>query len=49
MADIHQPLVDEAPMSPIERQISLEKRLQQRPEAKELKDKNILLDTNAAP
>jgi len=41
--------VDEASLSPIERQESLEKHLQTRPEAKDLKDRHILLDTNAAP
>lgn len=49
MADNHKTQVDEASMSPIERQVSLEKHLQQRPDAKELKDRHILLDTNAAP
>ncbi|GAB7355374.1 hypothetical protein MBLNU459_g5897t2 [Dothideomycetes sp. NU459] len=49
MADSHQSPTDEATMSPIERQISLEKHLQQRPDVKELKDRHILLDTNAAP
>ena len=41
--------VDETPISPIQRQDSLEKHLQTRPEAKDLKDRHILLDTNAAP
>jgi len=40
---------DESPISPIERRNSLEKHLQQRPDIRELKDKHILLDTNAAP
>ncbi|KAI9888050.1 MAG: hypothetical protein M1823_000172 [Watsoniomyces obsoletus] len=41
--------VDETPISPVERRNSLEKHLQQRPDPKELKDRHILLDTNAAP
>ncbi|KAL8954118.1 MAG: hypothetical protein Q9183_007289 [Haloplaca sp. 2 TL-2023] len=41
--------VDETPISPIERRNSLEKHLQMRPDAKDLKDRHILLDTNAAP
>ena len=41
--------VDESPISPIERRNSLEKHLQMRPDAKDLKDRHILLDTNAAP
>lgn len=41
--------VDETPISPIERRNSLEKHLQLRPEAQDLKNRNILLDTNAAP
>ncbi len=41
--------IDEAPISPVERRDSLEKHLQQRPDPKELKDRHILLDTNAAP
>ena len=44
-----EPAVDETPISPIERQNSLEKHLQMRPDAKDLKDRHILLDTNAAP
>lgn len=32
-----------------QRQDSLEKHLQNRPDPKELKEKHILLDTNAAP
>lgn len=42
-------LVDETPLSPIERQESLEKHLQMRPDAQDLKNRNILRDTNAAP
>lgn len=41
--------VDETPISPIERRNSLEKHLQMRPDPKDLKDRHILLDTNAAP
>ena len=44
-----EPAVDETPISPVERQNSLEKHLQMRPDAKDLKDRHILLDTNAAP
>ena len=43
------PIVDETPISPIDRQNSLEKHLQMRPDAKDLKDRHILLDTKAAP
>lgn len=47
------PLVDSTPISPIRpnhvRQNSLEKHLQTRPDPKELKDRHILLDINAAP
>ena len=43
-------LVDESVLpSRKERQNSLEKRLQHRPDPQELKDRHILLDTNAAP
>jgi hypothetical protein len=47
-------VIDETPISPVNpashvRQNSLEKHLQQRPDPQELKDRNILLDTNAAP
>lgn len=41
--------VDETPISPLERRNSLEKHLQHRPEAQDLKNRHILLDTNAAP
>ncbi|KAG9238038.1 hypothetical protein BJ875DRAFT_368748 [Amylocarpus encephaloides] len=46
--------IDETPISPVRpashiRQDSLEKHLQHRPDMKELKDRHILLDTNAAP
>ena len=44
-----EPLVDETPLSPIDRQDSLEKHLQMRPDAQDLKNRNILHDTNAAP
>ncbi|KAL8708583.1 MAG: hypothetical protein Q9220_006518 [cf. Caloplaca sp. 1 TL-2023] len=47
--DLEQRKVDETPISPIERRNSLEKHLQMRPDAKDLKDRHILLDTNAAP
>lgn len=45
--------VDETPISPVrqstERRNSLEKHLQQRPDAQDLKNRHILLDTNTAP
>ncbi|KAL8979094.1 MAG: hypothetical protein Q9205_005489 [Flavoplaca limonia] len=41
--------VDETHISPIERRNSLEKHLQTRPDPQDLKDRHILLDTNAAP
>ena len=41
--------IDETPLSPIDRQESLEKHLQMRPDAQDLKNRNILRDTNAAP
>jgi len=41
--------VDESPISTAERRDSLEKHLQHRPEVQDLKNRNILLDTNAAP
>lgn len=43
------PNVDETPMSPTERQESLKKHLQMRPDAQDLKNRNILPQTNAAP
>lgn len=53
MADQTSSTVDETPISPVReargRQNSLEKHLQHRPEQQELKDRHILLDTNAAP
>ena len=49
MADQNEKSIDETPISPIERRDSLEKHLQTRPDAKDLKDRHILLDTNAAP
>ena len=49
MADQTEKSVDETPISPIERRNSLEKHLQTRPDVKDLKDRHILLDTNAAP
>jgi len=47
-------VIDETPISPVrpashKRQDSLEKHLQHRPDPQELKDRHILLDTNAAP
>ncbi|KAI9872673.1 MAG: hypothetical protein M1830_001311 [Pleopsidium flavum] len=47
--DKHNPSIDETPISPVQRRDSLEKHLQQRPDPKDLKDRHILLDTNAAP
>jgi len=41
--------VDETPISPIERRNSLEKHLQHRPDVQDLKNRHILLNTNAAP
>lgn len=41
--------VDETPISTKERRESLSKHLQTRPDAQDLKNRNILLDTNAAP
>lgn len=47
------PVVDTTSISPVqagpERRNSLEKHLQQRPDAQDLKNRHILLDTNAAP
>ena len=47
------PAIDETPISPvregIQRRNSLEKHLTHRPDAQDLKNRNILLDTNAAP
>lgn len=43
------PAVDETSIQPIERRDSLEKHLQTRPEAQDLKNRHILLDTTAAP
>jgi hypothetical protein len=52
-ADAPAATVDETPISPVrqatERRNSLEKHLQHRPDAQELKNRHILLDTNAAP
>jgi hypothetical protein len=46
-------LIDSSPISPVRpdniRRGSLEKHLQHRPDPQELKDRHILLDTNAAP
>jgi hypothetical protein len=43
--------VDETPLSvsPVERRNSLEKHLLNRPDAQDLKERHILLDTNVAP
>jgi hypothetical protein len=41
--------VDESPISPARANPELEKRLAQRPDAQDLKNRHILLDTNAAP
>ena len=41
--------VDESHISPVERRDSLEKHLQMRPDKKDLQDRNILLNTSAAP
>ena len=49
MSEAQHEKVDETPISPIERRNSLEKHLQTRPDPKDLKDRHILLDTNAAP
>ena len=43
------PPIDESPISPVERRNSLEKHLQTRPDVQDLKNRNILLNTNAAP
>ncbi|MCJ1471978.1 hypothetical protein MMC13_000622 [Lambiella insularis] len=43
------PSIDTTPISPVEKLGSLEKHLQTRPDPQDLKDRNILLDTNAAP
>lgn len=49
MAEDSSSNVDKRPIGDLERRNSLEKHLQTRPEAQELKDRHILLDTNAAP
>ncbi|KAF2738468.1 hypothetical protein EJ04DRAFT_560764 [Polyplosphaeria fusca] len=53
MSDPTPTIVDETPISPVrqgvERRNSLEKHLQHRPEAQDLKNRHILLDTTAAP
>jgi len=43
------PTIDASPINPLERRNSLEKHLQTRPEERDLKNRNILLDTSAAP
>ena len=47
------PAVDTTPISPVregmERRNSLEKHLMHRPDMQDLKQRHILLDTNAAP
>jgi len=49
MVDETKSSVDESPISPIERRNSLEKHLQTRPDPQDLKNRNILHATNAAP
>lgn len=49
MADENKNPAEEPQLSPLERRNSLEKHLQHRPDAQDLKDRHILLDTNAAP
>lgn len=49
MADDLSTGVDRSPINTLERRNSLEKHLQTRPEPQDLKDRHILLDTNAAP
>lgn len=53
MADVEErsASIDETPLSPRDpkRRDSLEKHLQHRPDPKELKERHILLDSNAAP
>jgi len=43
------PAIDASPINPLQRRDSLEKHLQMRPEAQDLKNRHILLDTTAAP
>lgn len=43
------PNVEDTPISPVESKESLEKHLQMRPDAQDLKNRNILPQTNAAP
>jgi len=43
------PDIDASPINPLQRRDSLEKHLQMRPEAQDLKNRHILLDTTAAP
>lgn len=51
MADQHQDevSVDASSPNPLQRQNSLEKHLQTRPDEQDLKNRHILLDTTAAP
>ena len=54
IADDRSAVIDETPISPSSRPghvraDSLEKHLQHRPNPQDLKDRHILLDTNAAP
>jgi hypothetical protein len=45
-----EPVVDESSISPTRAGMdSLEKRLARRPDVQDLKNRNILMDTNAAP
>jgi len=48
-AAVNDSAVDATHISPLERRDSLEKHLQTRPEKQDLQNRNILLDTNAAP
>jgi hypothetical protein len=41
--------IDDSHISPVERRNSLERHLQHRPDPQDLKNRHILLDTNAAP
>lgn len=43
------PVIEPTTGSMSERRASIDKKLQQRPDQQELKDRNILLNTNAAP
>ena len=47
--DATTPVIDSSHINPLERRDSLEKHLQTRPDEQDLKNRHILLDTNAAP